>query len=125
MLREIIKNSLHERKEALAIPYESIAKRAGVSLRTVKRAFAGEDNTTLDSLEKILSALDCEVAIKNKTPSSRMLQEQIEQKAWMVVGRVVSTSALEDQTPDTQTRTRLYAKAKQAIKKMPPSKVWS
>ena len=41
MYKTLVINELKKQKEALCIPYESIALRSNVGIATVKRAFGG------------------------------------------------------------------------------------
>lgn len=124
MFKALILSELKKQKEALAIPYEAIASRAGVGIATVKRAFSGDD-ISLDTLDKIAVALGCEIAIKPKQSPKALYQAQIEKKAQEIVNRVVKTSALENQTPSIEAQKKMLIQAKAMIAKMPKSRVWA
>ncbi|MDD2267565.1 helix-turn-helix domain-containing protein [Sulfuricurvum sp.] len=124
MFKSLILSELKKQKEALAIPYEAIASRAGVGIATVKRAFSGHD-ISLDTLDKIAVALGCEIAIKPKQSPKALYQAQIEKKAQEIVNRVVKTSALENQTPSIEAQKKMLIQAKAMIAKMPKSRVWA
>lgn len=124
MFKALILSELKKQKEALAIPYEAIASRAGVGIATVKRAFSGHD-ISLDTLDKIAVALGCEIAIKPKQSPKALYQAQIEKKAQEIVNRVVKTSALENQTPSIEAQKKMLIQAKAMIAKMPKSRVWA
>lgn len=124
MFKALILSELKKQKEALSIPYESISSRAGVGIATVKRAFAGHD-ISLDTLEKIAIALDCEITIKPKHSAKALYQSQIEKKAHEIVNRVIHTSALENQMPKDATQRKMFTQAKAMISKMPKSKIWA
>ncbi|MFA5501072.1 MAG: hypothetical protein WC253_00365 [Sulfurovaceae bacterium] len=118
-----ILKELKKQKEALSMPYESIAIRSGVGIATVKRALGGYD-VSLNTLDKIAMALDCEISIKPKTLPKSLYNAQIEKKAQEIVGRVIHTSALENQTVDIKAQQKMLAQAKAIIAKMPKSQVW-
>lgn len=124
MFKLLILSELKKQKEALSIPYEAIASRAGVGVATVKRAFSGHD-ISLDTLDKIAMALGCEIAIKSKQSPKALYQAQIEKKAHEIVNRVIHSSALEDQAPRNETQTKMLSQAKAMIAKMPKSQIWA
>ncbi len=123
MYKTFILNELKSQKEALCIPYESIATRAGVGIATVKRTFAGSD-TSFDTLEKIAMALDCELSIKPKHSAKSLYKSQVEKKAQEIVMRVMQTSALEDQALSSEAQKKMLTQAKAMITKMPKSQIW-
>jgi len=124
MFKSLILSELKKQKEALFIPYESIASRSGLGIATVKRAFLGQD-ISLDSLDKIAVALGCEIAIKPKQSAKALYQAQIEKKAHEIVNRVIQTSALENQSPRSEVQNKMFFQAKAMISKMPKSQVWA
>lgn len=124
MFKSLILSELKKQKEALSIPYEAIASRAGVGIATVKRAFSGHD-ISLDTLDKIAVALGCEIAIKPKQSPKALYQAQIDKKAQEIVSRVIHTSALEAQSPRSETQSKMLSQAKAMIAKMPKSQVWA
>lgn len=123
MFKALILSELKKQKEALSIPYEAIASRAGLGIATVKRVFSGHD-ISLDTLDKIVIALECEITIKPKQPAKALYQAQIEKKAHEIVNRVIQTSALENQSPSDEAKKKMFAQAKVMIAKMLKSKVW-
>jgi transcriptional regulator with XRE-family HTH domain len=124
MFKSLILFELKKQKEALSIPYESIASRAGIGVATVKRAFLGRD-ISLDTLDKIAVALGCEIAIKPKKSAKALYQAQIEKKAHEIVNRVIQTSALENQSPRSEAQNKMFSQAKAMISKMPKSQIWA
>ncbi|MGE4419272.1 MAG: helix-turn-helix domain-containing protein [Sulfurimonas sp.] len=123
MYKTLILNELKSQKEALSIPYESIATRAGIGIATVKRTFAGSD-ISFDTLEKIAMALDCELSIKPKHSAKSLYKSQVQKKAQEIVERVLQTSALEDQAVDSEAQKKMLTQAKVMIAKMPKSQIW-
>jgi len=55
-MTDTIRQQFRKRRAALGMPYSAVARRAGVSLSTVKRVFAGK-GTSLDTLIAIAGAL--------------------------------------------------------------------
>ena len=123
MYKNLILNELKNQKEALSIPYESIATRAGIGIATVKRTFAGSD-VSFETLEKIAVALDCELSIKPKHSAKSLYKFQVEKKAQEIVERVMQTSALEDQALSSEAQKKMLTQAKAMIAKMPKSQIW-
>lgn len=124
MFKVLILSELKKQKEALSIPYAAISSRAGIGIVTAKRAFAGHD-ISLDTLDKIAVALDCEIAIKPIRSPKALYQAQIDKKAHEIVNRVIQTSALENQAPRSEAQTKMLIQAKAMISKIPKSQVWA
>lgn len=124
MFKTLILSELKKQKDALSIPYESIATRSGLGIATVKRAFSGHD-ISLDTLDKIAIALGCEIAIKPTQSPKSLYQAQIEKKAHEIVNRVIQTSALENQSPRNEAQNKMFSQAKAMISKMPKSQIWA
>ncbi len=106
------------------IPYEVIADKSGLGIATVKRFFAG-GNSSISTVEKIAAVLMCNIHITVKESGESLLEAQIEQKALRIVNRVMKTSALELQKPNSKTYEQMLQKAKESIRKMPKSQIWS
>jgi len=123
MYKAIILEELKKQKQALCMTHEVIAYRSGVGIATVKRIFAGHD-VSLDRLEKIAIALDCELSIKPRTSPKSLYNSQINKKAQEIVNKVIQTSALENQAIDMKTEQKMLSQAKAMIAKMPKSQVW-
>jgi len=112
------------RQKNMQIPYEVIAKQTELGIATVKRFFSGA-NSSMSTVEKIASVLACDIQISPKYSAEQLLEEQIERKARLVVGRVMKTSALEAQKPNKIAYERMLQKAKDTIRKMNKSQIWS
>jgi acetolactate synthase regulatory subunit len=121
--KNIILDKLKKQKQALMIPYESIALRSGVGIATVKRAFAGND-VSFTTLEKVAVALNCEITIKSKKSPKALYRSQIEKKAQEVMERIIQSSALEGQAIRDEAKRKMLTKAKAMISKMPKSQIW-
>jgi len=112
------------RQKNMQIPYEVIAKQTELGIATVKRFFSGA-NSSMSTVEKIASVLACDIQISPKYSAEQLLEEQIERKAKLVVDRVMKTSALEAQKPNKIAYERMLQKAKDTIRKMNKSQIWS
>ena len=117
-------NILRTRQKNMHIPYEVIANKSGLGIATVKRFFSG-GNSSISTVEKIASILMCDIHITAKQSGESLLESQIEQKALIIVNRVMKTSALELQKPSSKKYEHLLQKAKESIRKMPKSQIWS
>ena len=106
------------------IPYEVIANKSGLGITTVKRFFSG-GNSSISTVEKIAAVLMCDIHISAKQSGESLLESQIEQKALSIVNRVMKTSALELQKPNNKTYEQMLQQAKESIRKMPTSQIWS
>ena len=115
---------LKMRQKNMQIPYEVIAKQAELGIATVKRFFAGA-NSSMSTVEKIASVLACDIQISARSSAEKLLEEQIEKKAKLVVGRVMKTSALEAQKPHSTAYAQMLQRAKESIAKMTKSQIWS
>jgi len=115
---------LRERQKNMHIPYEVIAKQSGLGIATVKRFFLG-GNSSVSTLEKIASVLKCDIRMESKESGEYLFELQIEKKALQVVNRIMKTSALEQQEPNRKAYEKMLQKAKEHIRKMPKSQIWS
>ena len=115
---------LKTRQKNMQIPYEVIAKQSELGIATVKRFFSGA-NSSMSTVEKIASVLACDIHISARGSAERLLEEQIERKAKLVVGRVMKTSALEAQKPHSIAYAQMLQRAKDSIAKMTKSQIWS
>jgi len=117
-------DTLKARQKSMHIPYEAIANKAGLGIATVKRFFSG-GNSSISTVEKIAAVLVCDIHVSTKQSGESLLETQIEHKALRVVGHVMKTSALELQKPNSKTYEKMLRKAKDSIRKMPKSQIWS
>ena len=108
----------------MQIPYEVIAKQTELGIATVKRFFSGA-NSSMSTVEKIASVLACDIQISPRYTAKQLLDAQIEKKALLVVGRVMKTSALEIQKPNSKAYEAMLQKAKVSIAKMSKTQIWS
>ena len=123
-MHQTILNTLRTRQKNMLIPYEAIANKSSLGIATVKRFFSGA-NSSMSTVEKIAAVLMCDIHITTKQSGESLLESQIEQKAICIVNRVMKTSALELQKPNSKMYDQLLQKAKDSIRKMPKSQIWS
>ena len=115
---------LRRRQRDMQIPYEIIAKKTDIGIATIKRFFSG-GNSSISVVENIASTLGCDISISSTNSAEKLLEMQIEKKAKLVVNRVMKISALEQQKPNSSAYDKMLEKAKESIKKMPKSQIWS
>ena len=123
-MQQVTYELLKIRQKNMQIPYEVIAKQSELGIATVKRFFSGA-NSSMSTVEKIASVLACDIQISPKYSAVQLLEAQIEKKAKLVVGRVMKTSALEAQKPNKIAYETMLRKAKDTIRKMNKSQIWS
>ena len=123
-MHQTILNTLRTRQQEMQLPYEMIANKSELGIATVKRFFIG-GNSSIATVEKIAKVLKCDMTIFAKKSASELIEEQIEQKAKKVVGRVMKTSALEAQQPNNKAYELMLEKAKSSIRKMSKSQIWA
>ena len=66
----------------------------------------------------------CDIEISPRYTAKELLEAQIEKKAKIVVDRVMKTSALELQRPNSIAYEKMLKKAKESIAKMSKSQIW-
>jgi len=123
-MHQTISTTLRTRQQEMQLPYEIIATKSELGIATVKRFFLG-GNSSISTVEKIAKVLKCDMTIFAQKTAYELLEEQIERKAKIVVGRVMKTSALEAQQPNSRAYEMMLQKAKDSIKKMSKSQIWA
>ncbi len=123
MLRDKIITKLKQRKEAMGISYEVIAKRSNIGLATVKRVFKGDD-VSIGKIEKIIDVLELDDDFKPRMSTAQIHKREINRKAEAILARVIHTSSLEAQKPSDKAIKLLYKDTYKAISGLPHSKVW-
>jgi len=68
-------NIIKERREALQVTQENLAKLSGVGLRTIKQFESGKGNPTLLTIEKLAEVLGLEICLKVKKTVSNETSE--------------------------------------------------
>lgn len=68
-----ILDKIKKRRQLLAITQQELADRSDIGLRTIKQIESGQGNPSLDTLNRILEALDMELDTKLRSPECRKL----------------------------------------------------
>jgi len=123
-MHQTILTTLRTRQQEMQLPYEIIASKSELGIATIKRFFLG-GNSSISTVEKIAKVLKCDMTIFAQKSASELLEEQIERKAKKVVGRVMKTSALEAQQPNSRAYEMMLQRAKDSIRKMSKSQIWA
>lgn len=123
MLRDKIISKLKKRKEELLIPYDAIAKRAGIGVATVKRVFDGQD-VSIGKIEHIAEVLGLDDELRPKYSASKMLNVEVNKKTEALLMRIEHTARLELQSPSTKASISIKKEIRKKLLSMPRSKIW-
>src|SRR5260370_39287117 len=89
------------RRKKLGMSHAVLAKRAGLSMRTVVRVLSGSDpHAGFANVVAIAEVLGMEVKFKSKANVEELRERQARQKAQRLVGMVQGTMGLEGQAVD-------------------------
>jgi len=100
-----ISRRLNERREKLGISCAVLARRVGVSLRTVQRILSGEENNPgLATVTTLARELGVGIRLDEEVDARTIRRRQAERKAERILAIVQGTSALEAQGMDKETR---------------------
>lgn len=97
---------LEKRRQQLGMSKTAVSRRSGVSLTTVKRLLAGdEQRPSLANLHAVASALGATIQLgaEQELDPHELRQQQAQYKAKKLVGYVQGTMALEAQAVDALT----------------------
>jgi len=89
-------SKIKDRKQALNISIENLAKLSGIGIRTLNRFFAGDD-VKLSTVEKITNILGLDFAGNEIVSVKELQKRRAKEKALLMASLVQSTSALEMQ----------------------------
>jgi hypothetical protein len=97
-------NELNERRNALGMTYDVLAKRAGMPASTVKRILTKcDDRASLANVTAIAEALGLRVELAADTNPAQFRKQQAQKKARWLTSLVQGSSALEAQAVDSET----------------------
>lgn len=110
----------------LGMPQQAVAKRAGVPQSTVSRVEQGERDVSLSTLQKILSALSCDLVMAPLLQDSveRVRRKQARKMAEKQVQYLKGTMNLEDQQPDFRFIEELMKQEEERLLQGPNAKLW-
>lgn len=88
--------------------HQTLAKRSGVSVATVKRVLSGNHETTgFVQVAKVAAALGLSLECKPQATAEKLREQQAQYKAKKVAALTQATSSLESQGLDRETYERL------------------
>ena len=110
----------------LGMSQKALAKRAGVPQSTISRIEQEERDANLSTLNKILSAISCDLVIVPLLQDSidAIRRKQARKMAERQVRYLKGTMNLEDQQPDTRFITELIKQEEERLLQGPNSKLW-
>ena len=110
----------------LGMSQKTLAKRAGVPQSTISRIEQEKRDANLSTLNKILSAISCDLVIvpllQNSVDAIR--RKQARKMAERQVGYLKGTMNLEDQQPDSRFIAELIKQEEERLMQGPNSKLW-
>jgi transcriptional regulator with XRE-family HTH domain len=110
----------------LGMSQKALAKRAGVPQSTISRIEQEERDANLSTLNKILSAISCDLVIVPLLQDSvdAIRRKQARKMAEKQVGYLKGTMNLEDQQPDSRFITELIKQEEERLLQGTNSKLW-
>lgn len=111
----------------LGMSQKALAKRARVPQSTVSRIERSETDTSLSMLNKILSAISCDLIIAPMLQESinAIKKKQARKIAQKHVEYLKGTMNLEDQQPDSRFMDELLKVEEERLLRGPSSKLWA
>ena len=113
-------------RDKLLMSQAQLAKRAGVSQSHIAKIEIGKMHPRLDTLEKILKALHCNLLLVPKPVQDldAIIHERISQVAKKKVDSVTGTMRLEDKTPPFEIMEDMRHEEESKLLRNPTSKIW-
>lgn len=113
-------------REQLGMSQRALAKRAGVPQSTVSRIEQGQRDVTLSTLQKILGAISCDLAIAPLLQDSidSLRRKQARKVAEKQVEYLQGTMNLEGQQPDPKFVEELLKQEVERLLQGPSAKLW-
>lgn len=110
----------------LGMSQKALAKRAGVPQSTISRIEQEERDANLSTLNKILSAISCDLVIVPLLQDSidAIRRKQARKMAEKQVSYLKGTMNLEDQQPDSRFIAELIKQEEERLMQGPNSKLW-
>ncbi len=131
MLGNQLKN-LESRRRALKMSRMALARRAGLSVPTLNRVFAGQANPTIETLFALADALGVEFRIANNliepkelTSAHDFRKAVAEKKAKQLVKIVQGTAALESQAVAKSDEDRMVQQTVYELLAGPSRRLWA
>jgi predicted transcriptional regulator len=117
---------LNQRRERLGISCSVLAKRVGISLRSVQRILSGEEiNPGFSTVASLARELGVGVHFDDEVDIRTIRRRQAEKKAERILAIVQGSSALEDQAVSRETLRDLREKTIHELLAGPDRKLWA
>jgi transcriptional regulator with XRE-family HTH domain len=121
-----VSKGLNDRRKKLGISCSVLAKRIGVSLRTVQRILSGEEtNPGFSTILSLASELGIGVRFVDEADVRTMRRRQAERKADRILAIVQGSSALEGQALSRRSRRDLRGKTIHELLGGSDRKLWA
>lgn len=114
---------LARRKNQLAISYETIAIRSGVSLYSAKKIVQGY-TADQDKFEAVLAVLGLDRDLKEIASIRDILHRELIRRRDEMLCRVVHSCLLEEQSPSGDASRLIRDKIEKELAKLPKAKLW-
>jgi len=122
----VMSRRLNERREKLGISCAVLAKRAGVSLRSVQRILSGEEsNPGFSTVTSLARELGVGVRLNDEADVRTIRRRQAERKAERILAIVQGSSALESQAMGRKTIREMREKTINELLAGSPRKLWA
>jgi transcriptional regulator with XRE-family HTH domain len=117
---------LNERRQRLGVSCSVLAKRTGVSLRSVQRVLSGEEtNPGFSTVASLAHELGVGVRFDDEVDVRTIRRRQAERKAERILAIVQGSSALEAQALSRETIRDLREKTVNELLAGSPRKLWA
>jgi len=122
----VFSRQLNERREKLGISCAVLAKRAGISLRSVQRILSGEEtNSGFATVTALARELGVGIRFDDQTDVGTIRRRQAERKAARILAIVQGSSALEAQALPPKTLREMREKTIHELLAGSPRKLWA
>ena len=113
-------------RDKLFMTQAQLARRTGLPQSHIAKIEKGKMKPRLDTLEKILKALHCNLLLVPKPVQDldALIHERIGQTAKKKVESVAGTMRLEDQLPSQNILTKMVNQERLKLTRSPSSKIW-
>ena len=125
-LKLALSEALSERRKRSNLTQAQLAKRAGVPQSHIANIEKGKMTPRLDTLDKILKALFCNMLVVPKPTGDLddIIHERIKRIARKKVDSVAGTMRLEDQSPPFEVLDDMLREEEAKMMQNPTSKIW-
>ncbi len=120
-----IVSELEERRRQLQMPHRFVARRSGLSLRTVQRALSGKGDVRFENLSAIAKTLGADLGIVRPRRTSAMRTAQARVKAEEIIRATQGSAALEGLAVGEETANRVRRQIQHRLCAGSSGRLWS